>query len=523
MHKLLLLATTTVAIAQSPLVTTFANDNGGAVGGAIYFDLTANTTVTITGLDVNLYTAASTAGSVDVLTCPVTRVGNQTAAGAWTLVSTGAVTSAGPGVGSTVAIAPFALAPGPHGMAFRGVGQAFAYTLGTGSNQNYATGALALAAGEASNLAFAAPLFTPRVVNCRIAYTLPPGVVEAAATSYGPGCYQRARSFYENFATAAAFDLGNHSLSMLRSGANYTVQPGVVSYVAPTGAATVLPLGDDDEIAVTLAAPFPYGAGATTTLTVCSNGFVSVASGNGTAFLPSVAALLNGPQTGWYCWHDYDVTIPSSGQVKFQTVGTKAIITWDGAWDYGGTSSADASTFQMQFDTANGNVHFVWRTMSTNGASGVGHLVGYSAGGPSLDPGNRDITATLPATFPAGDDQLPLTLAATRPTLNTTVALTTTNIPAGATIAATVLSVVINNPGPDLGALGAPGCRSHVGAGSSQLFVPPGASTTQNLPVPNNPGFIGIVLGAQSAVFTPGVNAIGLLTSNGVRLSVGNL
>src|SRR5262249_21344836 len=344
-------AITTLALAQSPLVTTFGNNNAGGVGGGIYFDITANTTVTVTGIDVNLNVASGTVGGVDVLTCPVTRVGNLPILASWTQVSTGGVTSAGPGAPSTVAIAPFVLAPGTYGMAFRGVGVSFAYTNGTGANQNYATGALALAAGEASNIAFTAPLFTPRVVNCRISYTLPPAVAEATATTYGTGCYNQFASFYENFASSASFDLSNTSMSMLPSGGGgYTVLPGFTAYVPPSVGATVLALTDDSEVPVTLTAPMPIPGGSTTSLTVCPTGFVSVATGNATLFPPAVATMLSAPQTAWWAWHDFNPAIVGSGLVKFEEIAGVAYITWDGVWDYGGTAAANASTQQFQFD-----------------------------------------------------------------------------------------------------------------------------------------------------------------------------
>jgi hypothetical protein len=54
----------TLAVAQSPLTTTYLNNNGGSVGGGVYYDLTVTTPagITITGLDVNV------SGSGSVLT-----------------------------------------------------------------------------------------------------------------------------------------------------------------------------------------------------------------------------------------------------------------------------------------------------------------------------------------------------------------------------------------------------------------------------------------------------------------------
>jgi hypothetical protein len=513
------------AAAQSPLVTTFASNNSGSVGGGIYFDMTANVAVTITALDVALDLPAGTAGSVDVLTCAGTRTGNQTNAAVWTQVATGSVTSAGSGAPSSVAIAPFALAPGSRGVALRGVGVGFAYTNGNGSNQNYATGALSLAAGEATNVAFTPPLVSLRVVNCRIAYTVPAGVVEAAATTYGAGCYDRFASFYENFASAGLFDLANTSLSMQPSGGGYRVVPGVASYVPPSGAATALALTDDSQITVALGAPLPIPGGTTTSLCVCSNGFVSVASGNGIGFSPDVATMLAAPRTGWWAWHDYDPGIPGSGQIKFEEVVGVACITWDGVWDYGGSAAANANTQQFQFDESTGAVHILFRTMS---ALGNGRLVGYSPGGPSADPGNRDLSATLAATFtlvpPTAVESFALALAGSpRPVLGNTVVLRTSLIPAGTSFGATLLGLVQRNPGIDLTSLGMPGCFQYDDPVATQTFTVSGSTASSSLVVPNRAVFVGVHVYAQSGTFTPGLNALGLISSNGVDLRVGNL
>jgi hypothetical protein len=513
------------AVAQSPLVTTFASNNSGSVGGGIYFDLTANVAVTITALDVALGVPMGIAGSVDVLTCAGTRTGNQTNAAVWTQVSTGAVTSAGPGAPSTVAIAPFPLAPGIHGIAFRGVGVGFAYTNGNGGNGNYATGALSLAAGEATNVAFTSPLVTSRVVDCRITYTVPAGVVEAAATPYGAGCYNRFASFYEFFATAAQFDLANSSLSMQPVGGGYHVVPGVVNYVPPSAAATTLALGDDSEVTVALSAPLSVAGGNASSLTVCSNGFVSVASGNGVGFDPDVPTMLAAPQTAWWAWHDFDPTLPGSGQVKFEEVGSVACITWDGVWDYGGASASYASTQQFQFDESTGAVHILFLTMS---AQGNGHLVGYSPGGASADPGNSDLEAALAAAItlvsPSAAESPALALTGSpRPVIGNTVVLRTSLIPAGTPLGLMVFGLLPLVPGVDLTSLGMPGCFQWNNALLMRTFAVSGATANTNMFVPNNNALAGVHLYAQSATLTSGLNAFGLISSNGLDLLAGNL
>jgi len=360
-------------------------------------------------------------------------------------------------------------------------------------------------------------------VVVEVTYTVSPGA--ATGRPYGTGCYDIPRSFYELFPTAAAFDLANSSLTMVFNGSDrYQVVAGTSSYVAPTAAATIVANGDDLETVVTLGSSLNTPSGSTTGLAVCSNGFVSAATGNGTGFAPAVGGFLGFPRTVWaLAWHDFNPAATNSGKVKFEEIGNISYVTWEGVYDFGGTTAANASTMQLQFDRSNGNVHMIWGTMSTIG--GNGFLVGFkAAGGPALDPGNRDISATLAAGFVAGIDTRALHLTGfPRPVLGRTVTLTSTNIPAGAAIGATVLSFTKHDPGIDLTSLGMPGCQQYVNLDSTQLFFPSGGTGSTTLFIPNNPIYTGMHVYAQSAAFAPGVNPLGVLSSNGWDMQVGVL
>lgn len=502
------------SVAQSPLTTLFASNNNGGVGGGIYFDLTVNVPIVITGIDVNTVGT----GSIEVWTTPGTRTGNQTNQAVWTLASTGSVTAATNNVPAPLAgLAPIPLAPGSYGIAFRGVGLAHYYTNGTGSNQTYSTAELTLSAGEASNVAFVAPLFTPRVVNCSIQYSLGGGGgVAAARTNYGTGCLSTADvPFYEDFPSAGAFDLANSSMTLLHTGAGFLALPGISSFRSTAGA-TALSLTDDSETTVALTSPLKVGkTGSTSALTVCSNGFISVASGNGTGFTPSSATMLVNPQTAWYCWHDFNPAAAGSGQVKLEEAGGVAYVTWDGVYDFGGSTP---NTFQFQFELATGNVHVIWQSMS---GGGNGYLVGFAEGGNSADPGPTDISVALPSTFSAATfKQVPMALAASaRPVIGNNVAMVTTNIPAGAPFGALLIGLVQFNPGIQIPILPT-GCVQHNEGMASQLFFPAGNSASSSLgflnPVTNFPG---LTVQVQSAVYAGSPLA---LTSNGVALTIGN-
>lgn len=352
----------------------------------------------------------------------------------------------------------------------------------------------------------------------------------AAHTSFGSGCYADYASFYELFASAGANDLANSSLSMTFTGGGYTMNSLARGFVPPTPAATTLALGDDAQATVTFASPVPCLGGAATQLTICSNGFVSFgASGNGLGYAPDQQVLLQATHTGFWMWHDYDPTSLGSGQVQFDQSGGLATVTWPNVHSYGTTIG---DTFQFQFELATGNVHFVWGAL---GAVGNGYLVGYSPGGPSVDPGSRDLSAALPGTFAVGSvDLLPLQLAAVqRPIAGAAVTYTTTRIPelaptSGLFVALQVFSLgQLPAPGFDLGFLGAPGCTGWLPALDLSLALV-GTSPSQSLVVqfpPTAP--VGLTVFTQSlALFTPGAlpngqNPAGLLTSNGLAARIG--
>jgi hypothetical protein len=341
----------------------------------------------------------------------------------------------------------------------------------------------------------------------------------ATVTPYGTGCVRRFDSFYENFGSSAAFDLSGSGMTMIFTGMGYTALPAIGAYVPPTAAATALALGDDTEATVPLTVPFVYPGGVATALTVCSNGYISTNTGNGTAYTPNVGTFLSGVETSWRSWHDFNPAAAGSGQVKFEEIGGIAYVTWDGVYDFGGTSAANANTMQFQFDPS-GNVTIVWVAMS---GLGNAHLVGYSPGGASADPGSTDLSVVLPTTITVGQAIAPLALANTnRPVVNTSMSFDTGNIPAGTAFGAVLLGLTRFNPPLDLTGLGMPGCFQYCDSLSTSLFVPTG--TTNSVPF-NVPNFPGVTLQAQSVVFAPaaGLTPLGAISSNALELFLGTL
>ena len=342
----------------------------------------------------------------------------------------------------------------------------------------------------------------------------------ATNATLGAGCGRQSTSFYENFGLPAAFDLDNSVLTMLPAGpGSYLVLSGVGVFlpVGSTATPVSLVLSDDSEVTQTFTTGSFPGA---TSFNICSNGFVSIGS-NGTAFTPDVPTFLNAANTAWRSWHDYNPSIPGSGQVKYEESAAAIVVTWDGVWDYLGTSAANANTFQMQFYPS-GQVTFAWGTMSH---LGIGHLVGYSPGGSSADPGNTDLSALGAGVITlASTDVPPLQLtASTRPVLGTSWNLTTGNIPLTGIIGLDIFGVA--DPGVlDLSFLGMPGCQLRTTLDVMNAWVVGGPTHNYNFAVPALPlSLVGFQLFTQSLVFqVPPVNAFGAITSNGIKGTLGD-
>jgi hypothetical protein len=368
----------------------------------------------------------------------------------------------------------------------------------------------------------------------------------ASHTSYGQGCYDMAvESFYQGFATAvpAAAALTGQSMVLTPTTNGYTAVWGGGSYIAPTGAATTLVIADDGDTTITPSQPLPSPFGAATDLRVHANGIVSlgVAPQNfpGTnAFTPTPAALLAAGRTAFWSWHDYNPTEVGSGRVKYEEVlvgaDTIACITWDGVENFSQPAAANPSTLQFQLNLGSGQVRLVWVDIDDNPTSqfGSGHVIGFSPGGASADPGSIVLATALPRT--TSPDRQALQLSATpepRSTASsgTTVTYTTTNIPeaapgSGIYLGANILSLAgVPVPGVELSFLGAPGCRAHVLAlNLTQTLVggSPTLAVTFDIPAGVPTGF---ELFAQScALVVPfslpnGQNGFGLVTSNGIR------
>ena len=105
------------------------------------------------------------------------------------------------------------------------------------------------------------------------------------------------------------WDISN-TVTFLRSGGSYTIVdviPG--TFLPPSAGATVVSTVDDGYGSVQLSAPMPVPGGFTSTLTICTNGFVSLSAQQPIALLaydPDVADFegFSAPAIAapWYDW-----------------------------------------------------------------------------------------------------------------------------------------------------------------------------------------------------------------------------
>jgi hypothetical protein len=364
---------------------------------------------------------------------------------------------------------------------------------------------------------------------------------QAAHVPFGSGCHDVAResfaAWFENGAAAAAA-LNGQSLVLHPQADGYLVSWGGAAYRAPGAAAVALPPSDDGQVALVPSSPLPTPHGPLATLFVHSNGFVAATAANdggawnvpANDYLPT-PHYRNAPATAFWAWHDWNPAEPGSGRIVHEQVwlaGEPTLcVTWNDVENFP-TGLQNRGTFQFQFGLTTGRVAYVWVHLDadTSSAFGTAHLIGYSPGGASLDPGLCTLPLDLPlATAP---DVRALSLQATPPPVSTatngsTVTYLTDHVPpavAGATVRLGLLALSLQDaPGIDLGVFGIPGCRAYVHDLDLQLtWLGTAAVTTVALVVP--PGVPeGLLLFGQSLALVEPVapGALGILTSNGVQ------
>ena len=154
------------------LTTIFDGGNGGADGGAVYFDVAATADLTLESLQMHIQDPGTFTVQVYAIEGD-TYVGNETNSGAWTLVSTGTGESNSTGTPSDVTLdTTLSLTNGTtYAMALiLDATHSHRYTNGDGTNENFSDANLSIGLGAASNAPFTGTIFSPRVFNGTLNY-----------------------------------------------------------------------------------------------------------------------------------------------------------------------------------------------------------------------------------------------------------------------------------------------------------------------------------------------------------------
>ena len=358
---------------------------------------------------------------------------------------------------------------------------------------------------------------------------------------YGQGCYTQARSFYESFPGTyplSSNDLSGNTLLMQRNpGQGYTVLtiPGA-TLTLPTGTGLALP---DDNFSAPIALPFTfdYPGGSTSSIIAHSNGSV-ILSGTPAAFFnegndpntllravvaalaPSLQDLL--PDGATNINNVYAEPDPANPTSVF-------LITWLNVPCYAAVLSTATSTFQVALidNGTDDTVEFRYQTLVNDSDSYAGAaLTGFSTGGTSLNPGNRDLTAGLFSTYL--NDLGALSLVGTpRPIMGTPVTYQVNNIRAGGfTLMQAGFGQDLAGTPLTLYGLNTPGCNAHLAPFGLSSFGPLlFASPTDSFSFTWPTGYPGVQLFVQAFELQSvnPENPAGILSSNGLQVLLGTL
>jgi len=345
----------------------------------------------------------------------------------------------------------------------------------------------------------------------------------AAATAFGTGCYQSWGTIAELF-DSNQFDLSgsttfavNIRLTPTGGGSGYSLNFGSPVWQAPTTGD--LGLADDDVHQVTLPFTLNYPGGSTSQVGFCTNGYVWLGGSTTADWSPTIGELVGGGARFCPAWFDMNPT--AGGSCHYEVVGGVPTFTWNNVPAYTAGPAGAGNSVQIAI-FPNGTVDYRYRQVPNQPNDCI---VGFTRGNTQTPP-NTDFSSSLPASV--STDATGLDWAGlNRPLLGTTQILRVSNIPQPTqSIGLVVLGFQSIQNGVDLASIGAGGCRLYTQSAviETMNFPLSGSTQTWTLAIPNTPALSGSIVSTQGAVLMPpGVNPLGLLTSNGVELELGTL
>ena len=520
-----------------------------------YSDWTINAPIAITSMSAVTYdqglgvpNQVGATAVVNIYTCATTWTGNQllnpttNPPGApWTLAGTGQITVVAWPAESPITFAtPVALTPGTYGVAIEwlattnGPNPGALHTLGVSPNgiPTASDQFVSITNQGIQHIGWTSGVNTAGL-DLRVTYS--PAASAGYFAQFGDGCYFHPRAFYEDFpASPTPPDLQNTGIQMLLGASGYLVFGTGPSTIIPAG--TPLTTGpftgsssgswDDAYLVQTLpfANPFPYPGGSTNVISIGSNGSIYLDMATSTtiqtcgACYGSIAPFRDEKPRICAYFHDLD---PTAGGGIFYHVDPAippqyVAITWSQLPEYGVPGAVN--TMQMKL-LASGDVVIAYGALA-NQSAGNNAIAGFTPGNGDRLPPAQDLSTTMP--FQSGDGATPPLLSmSARPVLGTTPNLVTTDITPGTIFAFVVTGFGTVPAGASLAAVGMPGCRQYISPVSSIVLQVLSGQVSAPLGIPNNAAYLGLVVAAQSAPLTPGLNAGGIVTSNGLCMRVG--
>jgi len=516
----------------------FVSNNGGSVGGMVYFtlDVLAPTGVDICGIAVN----TSMAGDLDALVYlhqsltdwSLLAAGNNTP-GDWCTIGRLHGVGAGLDVPSTCVIDnatnSIALPAGQYLLAIGGGNFNHAYTNGTGANQVVADANLGFSGGMAANAPSAALLFSPRIVNCTIDYNVGAAAlsvctIASAGGEVGLGCGGGPATISELFDAVNVWDLTDGlATPPTTNDLVFAGGLGTTSSVVVPGGSPIVPvvapdLGlGDDEVAPQFDVGFDFGfigLPCATTIAVDSNGVIWIGNSGASDYSPSLTELANGAARLCPQWDDLRPGVGmGSGTIHLDHVhGVETIVTYLQVerWGMVGTDL----TFQISLTPST----IVCRYDALSPFSAA--LVGYHNGTPTSLTQNSDLTAGA-ISVAAGGVDLALRLRSLS-TIGGALDMDLLNCPDGG-IGAVLCTVGFTGPPVPLPPPVAANCSGYIPFQSPVLGLVVGASACASYPfqivVPNTAAWVGLPLAAQAAAFD-GISSF--YTSNAIDSVTGS-
>ncbi|MEO0480114.1 MAG: hypothetical protein AAF196_11590 [Planctomycetota bacterium] len=535
-----LAAAAAFTVAASAQATPLQLDRGFGLGGAFtsgaadvtaYFDLdvTDPAGITLFQIDHHMNFVAGTVLDYDIrvsLTTGGTFLNNETNAAFWPVDPdvSGTMTSGGAGLPSPGPIPGGLFLPmGQHSMAITYPASNPIFLPNPGTMGAVSNAELAFSGGSFGAPFLGAPFNAPGAFLWQGTFNYFSGNVPvASAVSFGDECpaFNDATFVVDQFnpAAGAPADLTGSSISFAPNGTGgYNVSgDGTGSgFVAPSGAATVLMLGDD-----ALSGPITLTNNVTGPGGVTTN-MIEIDS-NGRILFDTTAnvATVGGPQIGDIVTSvsnvqigaDYDPSM--GGTVTVEEIGSDVVVTWDAVPEFGQISTL---TTQIVLDAA-GNITLRFDNYFPVALSNVGLAqgVGFSDLAPALFA--TDLSGVIAMPIDTGTNSIGVRADATSlPILGGSLDVQFSQVPA--TAIGTFLLLGFSNPGLDLTALGAPGCvlRS---AGEATLPVA-NPDLPQVTPIPNLPGLAGLTLFLQGAALDPFAgNPFFISLANGIEATI---